>query len=316
MNARVQSTSRQPAASGPDGRSGAEALRPEDLQLVLALTRAPKLADAAARLGVDSSTVFRSLQRVEKRLGRRLFDRGREGYRAHELALQLAMHAERIEGELDAARAQIAAGADRVAGRVRITTTDTLLYGLVLPALDALLDRHPELRLELDASNELASLARRDADIALRATKRPPEHLVGRRLGTIRVAVYAHRRLHRATRGPAEASLDALAALPWAVPDDALPEHPSVRWRKRHLPRVLPRLETNSILSVMEAVAAGLAVGIVPLFLADRYADVQPLTPPLPECETDLWLLAHRESRHLRRIALVAQALAEGVRLD
>lgn len=311
MNARVQS---RPAASG--ALAGADALRPEDLQLVLALVRAPKLADAAARLGVDSSTVFRSLQRAEKRLGRRLFERGRDGYRAGELAQQLATHAERIEGELEAARAQLAAGADRVSGRVRITTTDTLLYGLVMPVLDGLLARHPDLRFELDASNELASLARRDADIALRATRKPPEHLVGRRLGTIRVAVYAHRRLHRPSRGPAQASLDELSALPWAVPDDALPEHPSVRWRKRHLPRVVPRLETNSILGVMEAVAAGLAVGVVPLFLAQAYTDVHPLSAPLAECETDLWLLAHRESRHLRRIALVAQALAEGIRLE
>jgi len=285
-------------------------LSADDLSLVLALTRAPTLGDAAARLGVDTSTVFRWLQRIEKGLGRRLFDRDRKGYRAGELALELAAHAERIEGELEAARSQLAARDDRVSGLVRITTTDTLLYGLVMPALGELMSRHPQLRLELAASNELANLTRRDADLALRATKKPPEHLVGRRLGVIRVAVFAQRRLARGAH-----AIDDLAALPWAVPDEALPDHPSVRWRRKHLPKLTPRLEVHGILDVMEAIAAGLAIGIVPLFLADAYAEVTALTEPLADCETDLWLLAHPESRHLRRIAVVAAGLADVLRL-
>jgi DNA-binding transcriptional LysR family regulator len=299
MNATLQSTQPTP---GP--------LSADDLALVLALTRAPTLADAAARLGVDTSTVFRSLQRVEKGLGRRLFDRDRKGYHAGELAQTLAAHAERIEGELEAARSQLAARDDRVSGLVRISTTDTLLYGLVMPALADLMTRHPQLRLDLAANNELANLTRRDADLALRATKKPPEHLVGRRIGVIRVAVYAHRRLARGA-----ASIDDLAALPWAVPDEALPDHPSVRWRRKHLPKLIPRLEVHGILAVMEAISAGLAVGIVPLFLAGAYADLHALSDPLAECETDLWLLAHPESRHLRRISVVAAGLAEQLRL-
>lgn len=291
-------------------QSAAVPLSTDDLALVLALTRAPTLADAAARRGVDTSTVFRSLQRIEKQLGRRLFERDRRGYHAGELAQTLAAHAERIEGELEAARSQLAARDDRVSGLVRITTTDTLLYGLVMPALGALMARHPQLRLELAASNELANLTRRDADLALRATRKPPEHLVGRHLGVIRVAVFAPRRLARGMH-----SIDQLATLPWAVPDDALPDHPSVRWRRKHLPKVTPRLEVHGILAVMEAIAAGLAIGIVPLFLAEAYAEVTALTEPLAECETDLWLLAHPESRHLRRIAVVAAGLAEVLRL-
>ena len=292
-------------------------LSADDLALLLGLTRAPTLAEAAARLGVDASTVFRSLQRIEKRVGRRLFERDRNGYRAGDLTLQLAAHAERIEGELEAARSQLASSDERVSGLVRVTTTDTLLYGLVMPVLNELLALHPNLRLDLDASNELASLTRRDADIALRATKRPPEHLVGRKLGVVRVAVFAHRGMARVKGGARRtATLEELAALPWAVPDAASPEHPSVRWRRKHLPKVTPRFELHSVLAVMEAVAAGLAVGIVPLFLARAYAGVVPLTDVLDECEVDLWLLAHPESRHLRRIAVVVAALAQHVRLD
>jgi hypothetical protein len=40
-----------------------------------------------------------------------------------------------------------------------------------------------------------------------------------------------------------------------------------------------------------------------------------PLTSPLAECDTQLWLLTHPESRHLRRIATVAAHLARAITL-
>jgi hypothetical protein len=45
-------------------------------------------------------------------------------------------------------------------------------------------------------------------------------------------------------------------------------------------------------------------------------SDLTALTDPLAECETDLWLLAHPESRHLRRVAVVAAGLTQSARLD
>ena len=66
-----------------------------------------------------------------------------------------------------------------VTGRVRLTTTDSVLRGLVLPCLPALAAQHPQLQLELRSANELMSLTRRDADLALRATPKAPEHLSG-----------------------------------------------------------------------------------------------------------------------------------------
>jgi DNA-binding transcriptional LysR family regulator len=83
----------------------------------------------------------------------------------------------------------------------------------------------------------------------------------------------------------------------WIAPDDALPEHPSVVWRKRQHPKVEPRYRVNSILSVLELVALGLGVGVLPLFLAAERRDVVALSEPLESARTDLWLLAHPESR-------------------
>ena len=276
-----------------------------DLEITLALIRTGTLATAGERLGVDASTVFRSLQRIERGLGRQLIERTRSGYVATEMATVLAEHAEQMEVALEAARSSVESAPSQISGKVRITTTDTILHGVVAPALRTLRAVHPLLGYELHTGNELASLTRRDADIAVRATKRPPQHLVGKHIGPIRVAVYA------AKRGDARKFADVEAGkADWIAPDDALPDHPSVVWRKRHFPKVVPRYRVSSILSVLELVALGLGVGVVPLFLAEGRSDVVQLTEPLDECQTELWLLTHAESRHLRRVGAVYSHLA------
>jgi DNA-binding transcriptional LysR family regulator len=285
-------------------------MSPGDLEVTLALARAGTLAAAGERLGVDASTVFRSLQRIERGLGRPLFERTRSGYLATEMAAALAEHAETMEAALEAARAAVESAPSQISGTVRITTTDTVLHGLVAPALDGLRAEHPLLGFELHTGNELASLTRRDADIAVRATKRPPQHLVGKQIGPIRVALYGAR------RGGVRSFADVEAGrCDWIAPDDALPEHPSVVWRKRRFPKVVPRYRVSSILSVLELVALGMGVGIVPLFLAETRKDVVRLTEALDECETELWLLTHPEARHLRRVGTVYAHLAQAIRM-
>lgn len=285
-------------------------LTPDDLTLLLALVRGGSLGQAGERLSVDASTVFRSLQRIERGLGQALFERSRQGYVPGELARQLAAHAEQMETVVEAARSSAQAEPAQVSGVVRITTTDTILHGLLAPALHALREVHPLLGFDLHTGNELASLTRRDADIALRATKRPPAHLVGRSVGDIRVAVYGPKR-----GGPRNWTAVEAGRVDWIAPDEALPEHPSVVWRKRHLPKAQPRYLVGSIQSVLELVAMGLGVGIAPLFLAEGRRDVRRLTEPLSDAETQLWLLTHPESRHLRRVAAVYGHLAQSLTL-
>ena len=287
-----------------------EGLGAADLELVLALARAGTLAAAAERLRVDASTVFRSLQRIERSLGQPLFERTRAGYVANEVAQTLVEHAEQIETALEAARLAVRAQPDQVVGTVRVTTTDTVLHGLVAPALQSLRRDHPLLGFELHTGNELASLTRRDADIAVRATKRPPQHLVGRRLGPIRVALYAARK--GTTKRYADVERGRAA---WIGVDDALPEHPSVVWRKKHFPKVAPALRATSILTVLELVALDLGVAILPVFIAGPRADLVALSDPLDDAETDLWLLTHAEARHLRRVQTVYRHLGDTLRL-
>ena len=281
-------------------------LSASDMEVVLALARSGTLAQAGMRLAVDASTVFRSLQRIEKGLGQRLFERSRTGYQPLELAQVLATHGEQLEVQLEFARSAAQASPEQVSGSVRITTTDTVLHGLLAPALKLLQPAHPLLSYDLHAGNELASLTRRDADIAVRATRRPPQHLVGKHVGPIRVALFAARK-----GGPKRFDAGVAAAADWIATDDALPEHPSVLWRKKHFPKVMPRYCVNSILTVAEMVGQGMGIGLLPVFLAQGRSDLLALTDALDECQTELWLLTHTESRHLRRVSTVFSHLAK-----
>ena len=239
-----------------------------------------------------------------------LFERSRSGFVATELAQALAGHAEQLEVALESARSAAQLMPDDVSGTVRITTADTILHGLVAPALRDLQATHPLLAYDLHSSNELSNLTSRDADIAVRATKRPPQHLIGKHVGPIRMALFSAKK----GRIKRYADVEAGRAV-WIAVDDAMPEHRSVLWRKRYLPKVVPTYRVNSVLMVMELVALGLGVGVLPLFLADLHPKLMPLTEPLAECQTELWLLTHPELRHIRRVSTVYGHLSRALTL-
>ena len=92
---------------------------------------------------------------------------------------------------------------------------------------------------------------------------------------------------------------------------DALPDHPSVVWRKKRFPKVMPKYRVNSILTGAELVGQGMGVGLLPLFLARQRSDLLQLGADIEECQTELWLLTHTEARHLRRVSAVYRHLAE-----
>jgi DNA-binding transcriptional LysR family regulator len=285
-----------------------------DLQLLLALSRGKTLAKAGVHLAADGSTVFRSLKRIEKGLGQRLFERAPGGYLATDAALRLLQHAEAIETSLQAARDTTPETDRGIGGIVRISAVDAVLNNLVVPALKSLTENNPLLQLELQGSNELSNLSRRDVDIALRSTANPPPHLVAKRLGKQRFAVFAIDSLAKTLlKGRKHLDLEQLNNLGWIGVDDAMPEHPGVIWRKRTLPNVRPIIQASSSLTAADAIEAGIGIGIVALFHARCRPRLVPLTAQLSNCEIDLWMLTHPESRHQQRIAYVAQYLSKQI---
>ncbi|MEX5566448.1 LysR family transcriptional regulator [Pseudomonas syringae] len=278
-----------------------------DLSLVLALVRGRTLARAADLLQVDVSTVFRSIRRLETALGAALFEKNRRGYIPTDTAQAMAEQAERAEQALAAARIALQQGEQVISGTVRLTCTDAVLHSLLLPALADFMPQYPALTLELATSNAFANLSRRDADIALRLTNTPPEHLIGRCLGSADYFVCGRPEYREAlTQNP--------ASIPWISPDDSMPDHTSVIWRKQAFPGVLPSYRCSNMSAVSQLVAAGLGVAALTGFTVEGLGAVERLSGPLEGCRTELWLLTRPDCRALRSVQTLLEALAPRLR--
>lgn len=275
-----------------------------DLSLVLALVRGRSLARAAELLQVDVSTVFRAVRRLEAALGVALFEKSRRGYEPSETARALAEQAERAEQALDAARVALEQGKQVVSGTVRMTCTDAVLSNLLLPALARFMPNYPALALELVTSNDFANLSRRDADLALRLTNQPPEHLVGRRLARVTYVVCA--------RDDGQDRSD-LPRQSWIAPDESMPDHATVLWRQRELPSVTPSYRCSSMYAVAQLARAGLGVAALPDFILRSQPELRALSAPLPGCDTELWLLTRPDCRALRSVQTLFEELSEAL---
>ncbi|WP_447652472.1 LysR family transcriptional regulator [Pseudomonas abietaniphila] len=280
-----------------------------DLNLILALVRGKTLARAAELLKVDVSTVFRAVRRLESATGTALFEKSRAGYQPTSAAMVLAQQAESAEQALALAQISLEQGQQIVSGTVRLTCTEAVLQSLLLPALRRFMPDYPGLKLELNTSSTFANLSRRDADIALRLTNTPPQHLVGTRLGTVSYRVCASEEYLR------RSGHTALEEMAWIAPDDFLPDHPTVAWRRQQLPGVNLAYRCSSMLAVAHLVRAGMGVAALPDFML-REGELQQLGTPLEDYDTALWLLTRPDCRGLRSVSALFSELTRAIDLS
>lgn len=269
----------------------------DDLRHFLAVVERGSISGAAALLQVNHSTVLRRIAALEEGLGQRLFDRLPGGYalttQGHALAEGLAGVQERIES----AQRGVQGGDERLRGSLRLTTTDTLLQGLLLPVLAGFRARHPEVQLELSVGNSVLSLTQREADVAVRGTNQPPENLVGRRAGVIRTALYA-----------APAYLDTLPAgatpadWQWVALDTSLAHLAQARRVQAEVDPARIALRLDTLVGLADAVAAGLGVGWLLCPLAAQRPGLVELAPPDPAMDTGVWVLTHPDLRQVARV--------------
>ncbi len=133
------------------------------------VVEAGSFAEAGRRLGMTTSGVSKAISRLEAEHGVRLLHRSTH-------ALSLTDEGEQV---LDDAR-DVLRGCERLglalsqaadggrAGRVRISAPPGFTRACLLPVLPRLLDAHPEIHVEIQASYDLVDLADEGVDLALR----------------------------------------------------------------------------------------------------------------------------------------------------
>ena len=121
----------------------------DDLRYVLAVADAGSLAGAARRLGVNHTTVLRRVAAFEEQLGLRLFERLPTGYMLTAGGEQVIAAARGIDVAVTTLERKLAGQDLRLAGSVRVTTTDTLMGSILPDILTEFRDSYPGIQVEI-----------------------------------------------------------------------------------------------------------------------------------------------------------------------
>ncbi|MGH1539260.1 MAG: LysR family transcriptional regulator [Arenicella sp.] len=276
------------------------------LKVFLAIARSGSLSGAANNLAVNHSTIFRRLNAFEDEIGGRLFERLNNRYELTSMGHEVLDLAQDIENSFDTMERHIVGKDFRPKGTVKITAPNNIAYAYLPRYLADFKELHPDILVELLVSNQAFNMSNRQADIAVRATSAPPEHLVGRQVCSINWSVYACA-AYAEKRGLPQTFDDLNNHLLISATGNIASLPAFVMLEKHFSEQVVTRCD--ELVSISHFVESGQGLAFLP--------DDQ-LRPGIQKLFTldmvktsDLWLLTHPDLRNVERVKLVMQHLAE-----
>ena len=279
----------------------------DDLKHFLAVARSGSLTEAARMLKTSTSTVARRVDELEKRLGARLFDRRRSGYVLTDNGQAIRLRAEEVEAAVLSVERE-ALGRDlRPSGKVRLAASDDIATHVVAPRLREFCRRYPDIALEILANMDLANLARREADIAIRGRRPPDGDFIVRGAGHWPFGLYAEKGYAKAHKlKPGLTDLSNAGIITWTK------EYQHIRggsWFAEPAAGAVIALTSDSSRVHYAACKAGLGVAILPTKLADREPDLMCLLPTEQVLAVELWVVVHRDLIRTARVRAVMDFL-------
>ena len=257
-------------------------------------------------LKVNHSTIFRRLKAYEQAIEGKLFERHPSGYQLTSLGHELFELAQNIENSFDDLDRRIVSAEIQPKGCIKVTAPNNIAYRY-LPSLIARFNRkYPDILVELLVSNQDINMSNRQADIAIRATQSPPEHLVGTKVASLSWGVYSSDGY--TTQNPAVNEVADLANHKLIGAAGALTNLSAFTWQsKAFSSQITLRCDDLTAMSYLAQSAQGLAL------LPDDQSRPQItrlLTLP-SQIVSDLWVLTHPDLRNVTRIKLFMQFLCD-----
>ena len=275
-----------------------------DLRYALAVARHGSVPDAARSLGVAHTTLYRRLNAFEERQGIRFFDRTGASWALTEAGSELLSVGVDVEQRVGAFERRLRGRDTRLDGTVTIATVEPLAMELTHHLATFRAD-HPGIRVAVHVTNERVAVGK-DADIALRVTREPPESLRGRRIATVGFAVYA------AASRVADGSAD-LKTAPWVCFDASQERTPQGRWEQQNVDDAQVVFRTGSRAVFVEAVRLGMGVGVLPCGLASEAPNLVAVSPVIEPLGLPLWLLTHVDLAEMPRVRVLLDSLADAL---
>ena len=283
-----------------------------DLKFFLTVARCGSLAKAANRLKVTHSTVFRRINSLEAAAGIKLFARHPEGYRLTGAGDEVLAYVERISDRIDELQRLLDNRNDHLRGVINVTAPHNLAYRYLPGYLVEFHRLYPDIHVNLLVGNDDLNLSRREADLAIRATPAPPEHLIGNKLFSLAWGAYACEAYLAEHGTPAD--------------EDALKEHaiisahhdllrlPAFDWAERHIPpqRVVARC--SDLIGMSALAVAGLGIALLPDDQAKP--ELRRLFSLTAARHSDIWVLTHPDLRDNRWVRVFKEFIIDKFKED
>lgn len=141
---------------------------------------------AARALDLSLPAVSKQVARLERQLDARLLHRTTRRLSLTEAGAAFHAHCLRLLDDARAAEEAVTHLHAAPRGLLRVSAPVSFTANMLAPLLPAFMARHPEVHLELDASDRLVDLAEDAYDLAIRLTAQPPDTLAARPLRPLR----------------------------------------------------------------------------------------------------------------------------------
>jgi DNA-binding transcriptional LysR family regulator len=245
-----------------------------DLQAFLVVAQRRSFTKAAAQLGVSPSALSHSMRGLEERLGIRLLTRTTRSVSPTEagerLLRNLGPHFEEVEAEL----AALSELRQKPSGTIRITAGDHAAVMLLWPKLSRILEKHPDVKVEINMEGGLIDIAAQRFDAGVRLGEQVAKDMVSVRIGPdLRFAVVGTKS-YFARRAPPKTPQDLVAH---SCINLRLPTHGGLwpwefeRNGRELKVRVDGQLTFNNIFQVRDAALAGFGLAYIPEDIARPY---------------------------------------------
>ena len=281
---------------------------PDDLLVLLAVSRSAKFTTAAQALGLNHTTVSRRIAALEKALGGRVLARAAGGWELTELGEQAVRVAEQVEAAVSALGPEGKAP-DPIAGVVRMTATDGFSAYIAAPAVARLRRKHPGLSVEVVTMTRRALQQRSGLDIEVVVGEPQVHRAEAVRLGDYMLGMYASR-AYLAEHGT-PAGLEDLGGHPLVYFVDSMLQVDDLDAPRRLVPAMRDGLTSTNVFVHVEATRAGAGIGFLPCFMADLHDDLVRVLPAEIAELRPVWMVLRQDSMRRPAVAAVVQALQE-----
>jgi DNA-binding transcriptional LysR family regulator len=276
----------------------------DDLRIFLRVAGCRSMSAASDELKLSVSTIARRLEALEKALGAVMIKRTPRGVILTEQGAALLDRTHGLQEHV--AELERLAATFRNRNRVevvRITVTEPVIADVLAPNLGRLLSAHPPMRVELMLESDVAALDASDLTVAVRFSRPSGPDLTTKRPSPLIMGLYGARGYLASISSRGAVDLTASRIVSY---DNSYGQTPERQWIDRAGLASRICIRTSNTRGIIEAVAAGAGLAVLPKILAaDRNlqeVDVGEL-PPLPSREP--WLVLHRNAKRKPAIRAV-----------